>query len=131
MMPYRQTDDLSIDRVDVGQVAFHSTGMRDRELGVDSRIEVLLGEQPPIRDKTVILLTGQLTAPRAVVEAFVASKEQCRDRAAEAERIAPIIGGNQTTIRTDADLPPTIGPIDRQLSVGRPVSDADSEQRVG
>ena len=129
-MPHRQSDDLSIHGVDVREIALHSAGMRNREFRVHRRVELLFREQAPVVDHPVVLLALQLRAPRPVVEPFVAPEEERRHRAAEAERIAPVVGSDETAIDTDSDLPPAIGPIQRQLAIRREIGDAKPEERV-
>ena len=76
-MRYRQANHLPVDRVYVGQVALHSARMRDREFSVHRRIEVLLGEQAPVRDDAVVPLARQLGAPGPIIESLIATEEQC------------------------------------------------------
>src|ERR1700675_3378860 len=116
-MPHREADNLAVHGVDVREISLHSAGMRDREFRVHRRVELLLCEQTPVVDQPVILLTLELCAPCPVVEPFVASEEERRQGAAEAERIAPVVGCNETAIDADSDLPATIGAIERELSI--------------
>src|ERR1700681_72955 len=109
MMSNRQSNDLSVQCIDVREATLHSAGMRNRELRVHRRVEVLLREQTPIVDQAVVLVAFELRTPRPVVESFVAPEQQCRQRAAEAEWIAPVVRGGETPIDTDSYSPSTIG----------------------
>src|SRR5258705_346680 len=112
MMFHRQSDDLAIHRIDVRETTLHSTGMRDREFRVHRRIEVLLREQPPTVDQAVVLVAFDLRTPRPIVESFVAAEQECRNRAAETEWIAPVVRGGEPAVDTDPDFPPTIRPVE-------------------
>ena len=116
-MADRESDDRSVDRVDVGEITLHSAGVRQRELGVHGRVEVLLAEEPPAVEDAVVLLSLELGAPRSVIEPFVATKEERRDGAAESEWIAPIVGSDQPAIDSNADSLAAVGAIEPQLSI--------------
>src|ERR1700704_4546093 len=112
MMLHRQSDNLAIHRIDVGETTLHAAGMRDREFRVHRRIEVLLREQPPAVDQPVVLVAFELRAPCPIVESFVAPEQECRHRAAEAEWIAPSVRSGESTVDADPDFPPTIRPVE-------------------
>src|SRR5207237_1593194 len=76
VMHHGEANDVAVDSIDVRELALYSTRMRDREFGVHRRVEVLFGEQPPVRDDSVVFLAGQLGTPGPVVESFVAPEEQ-------------------------------------------------------
>src|SRR3954469_18151622 len=112
-----QADDGSIYGVDVREIAFHATRMREREFGVHCRVEMLFGKQPPVGDEAVVFLSRQLGTPGSIVESFVSTEEQCRDGAAEPERIAPVVRRDEATVNSDANLAPAIGAIECQFSI--------------
>ena len=76
VMSHRESHDLPIHCVDVGEIPLHPAGMRDREFRVHRRIEMLFGEKTPIREDAAILLALELRAPGPIVESFVATEEQ-------------------------------------------------------
>ncbi len=90
-MSHRESHNFPIHSVDVGEITLDAAGMRDREFRVYRRIEMLFGEKTPVRENAAILLPLDLRAPSPVVESFVTTEEKRRHRAAEAERIAPIV----------------------------------------
>src|SRR5687768_10420140 len=130
MMPDPESDDRAVHGVDVGEIAFDSAGMRDRELGPYCGIEVLFTEYPPVPDDTVVLLPCQLRAPRPVVEPFVAAEEERRERAAESEWVAPVVRGDKSAIHSDPDRLAAVGPVEPQLAVRREVRRSEPEQSV-
>src|SRR5678815_1407324 len=113
MMLEGESDDGSIECVDVGQIAFRSARVRNREFRLDRCVEFLLGEQPPVVHEAIVLLSSQLGAPGSVVEPFVAPEEQRRHRATEAERVSPVVGGGETAIDTYSNRASTIGAIEK------------------
>src|SRR5438034_852258 len=112
VMSHRESHNFPIHSVDVGEITLDAAGMHDREFRVYRRIEMLFGEETPVREDAAILLALELRTPGPVVESFVATEEKRRHRAAEAERIAPIVRCDESPIDAGSDLSPAIGSID-------------------
>src|SRR6476646_2298925 len=117
MMSDRESDDLPVDGIDVGQRSLHPARVRDRKLGVHRGVELLLRKQSPARENTLILLALELRTPRPVVKPFVSPEEKRRHRTAEAEGVAPVVRGDESPITADTDLAAPIGAIERELSI--------------
>src|ERR1700682_5422685 len=94
------------------------------------RAELLLGEKSPGVDEPIVLLALHLRSPRPIVKPFVAPEEKRGKRAAESKRVAPIVGGHETTVDADTDRAAAIGAIQRQLTIGREIRCTQSKECV-
>src|SRR4029079_915520 len=86
-----EAGDGAVHSVNIGELVAGTVRVEYGELGVHSRVEVLVAEQPPIGDEAFILLARQLGAPGAIVESLVLAEDERGERAAESQRVARIV----------------------------------------
>src|SRR5688572_31529176 len=88
-------------------------------------------EQSPAEARARRLLAHpfELSARRAIIEPFVATEQHRRKRAAERQRIAPVIRGDKSIVSPQRDGPRQVRARDAELHVWLEVGEADASEQ--
>src|SRR5262245_36199589 len=89
----------------------------------------MLAEQPPREASAAHVAPGELSAPRAIVEALVEPEQQRVERAAERKRVAVVVRRLEAPIDAEIQLSTTVAARTEQLTVELRVGEAHARHR--